>query len=89
MADKKVNPKPKVNENPTPMSAKSERNEPAASQPPKRIEPALTAGRKRFFPTEAIPRLHYNDPKANELISQEVRQRLRVSVTVGLSNNDT
>lgn len=28
--------------------------------------------RKRFFPTEQIPRLSHTDPLANELIAQEV-----------------
>lgn len=30
-------------------------------------------GKKRFFPTEQIPRLSHTDPLANELIAQEVR----------------
>lgn len=48
---------------------KSKTSAPPSSPSSKRSE---YQGRKRFFPTEQIPRLSHTDPLANELISQEV-----------------
>lgn len=50
-------------------SAKKSSSPPTSPSTTKRSE---ASARKRFFPTEEIPRLHYSDPLANELISQEV-----------------
>lgn len=39
-------------------------------------KPTQTPERKRFYKTEPIPRLSYTDPRADELISQEVGRRI-------------